>query len=193
MPRVRSLEQNARPKLPSRGRTIFSLKYSKSDSGFTWIILIYIFSPKASPLNIGRNHTDGSELTHLCHDLCVSCPKPITTHTCESLPPNVVTPIVWSKNVKLSSRLGYSLNRPLETWYISLVLGVLDTRSLPTYMALGPRYLAKFGSYMDFSAPFSSVCQSVLLIMQCLICLGAKGELGHLGTRTWASWTKYCI
>jgi hypothetical protein len=37
------------PKLPSRGRTFFSLKYSKFDK---WIILIYIFSPKASPLDI---------------------------------------------------------------------------------------------------------------------------------------------
>ena len=25
----------------------------------------------------GRNHMDGSELTPLCHDWCVSCPKPI--------------------------------------------------------------------------------------------------------------------
>ena len=35
----------------------------------------------------------GSELIFLCHDWCVSCPKPIITHMCESLPPNVVTPL----------------------------------------------------------------------------------------------------
>ena len=42
---------------------------------------------------LGRNHTDGSQLTPLCHDWCVSCPNSITTHRCESLPPNVVTPL----------------------------------------------------------------------------------------------------
>ena len=41
---------------------------------------------------IGRNHTDGSKLTPLCHDWCISCLKPITTHRCESPPPSVVTP-----------------------------------------------------------------------------------------------------
>ena len=42
---------------------------------------------------LGHNHTDGSELTPLCHDWYVSCPKPIITHRCESLPLSVVTPL----------------------------------------------------------------------------------------------------
>ena len=44
---------------------------------------------------LGHNHTDGSELTPLCHDWCVNCPKPITTHWCVSLSPSVVIPLLF--------------------------------------------------------------------------------------------------
>ena len=66
------------------------------------IILIYFLSPKASPLDIRRNHTDGNQLTPLCH-WCVGCPKPITTHRCESLylPMWLCPYIVWSGKVML--------------------------------------------------------------------------------------------
>ena len=62
----------------------------------------------------GHNHTDGSELTPLCHDWCVSCPKPITTHRCESLPPSVVTPYqVTSKG----HRIAWRRKKPVNTFY----------------------------------------------------------------------------
>ena len=56
--------------------------------------------------HLGCNHTDASELTPFCHDWCVSCLKPITTHRCESLPPNVVTPLIEWISHHCSGRTG---------------------------------------------------------------------------------------
>ena len=62
-----------------------------SETPPSWHVRPHFFLIAIVNYYLGRNHTDGSELTLLCHDWCVICPKPITTHMCESLPPSVIT------------------------------------------------------------------------------------------------------
>jgi hypothetical protein len=79
-----------------------------------WYQCDFNIIPKTSSsqtIHLRRNHTGGKWLTSLCHDWCVSWPKPITTQRCESLPLTVVTPVC--------SNIRSSLTHKQPTWSFS--------------------------------------------------------------------------
>ena len=63
--------------------------------------------------------TTRTAMTHtLCHDWCVSCPKPITSQRCDSLPPSVVTPSTGSSSNSTDSyeKKGHFKHETESSW-----------------------------------------------------------------------------